>query len=102
MENQELKLNGKKENFKNENASHLDEDQLFLISAQKNKKYKIEKIIAGQSLTQRLCSIGIVPGEIIFINDISNWGPITVVAKGVKIALGRGVACKILLRKLKS
>jgi Fe2+ transport system protein FeoA len=36
------------------------------------------------------------------VGDISAWGPVTVFIKGIKIALGRGVAGKIALRRIKS
>jgi ferrous iron transport protein A len=71
---------------------------IFLSEADKNKAYIIENIFAGHRLTQRLLSIGIVPGEEIMVSDISGGGPITVIVKGIKIALGRGVAAKIALR----
>ena len=83
------------------NTDRIDMDNtgiIFLSEADKNKTYIIENIFAGHRLTQRLLSIGIVPGEKITVLDISGGGPITVIVKGIKIALGRGVAAKIALK----
>ncbi|MDD3519656.1 MAG: FeoA domain-containing protein [Actinomycetota bacterium] len=96
-------------NFKNNRRfSHnkiihsVKSDVLFLCHAEKNTKYIVDNIFAGHCLTQRLLSIGIIPGEVIGVGDISAWGPVTVFIKGIKIALGRGVAGKIALRRIKS
>ena len=75
-------------------------ERIFLPDAEKNTKYLVENIFAGQGLIQRLFSIGIMPGEIISVVDISAWGPVTIIAKGIKIALGRGVAAKISLKRI--
>ena len=63
-------------------------DQLFLISAQKIRNIRL-KNNCWPELDPTLVFHWDCPWEIIFINDMSNWGPITVVVKGVKIALGR-------------
>lgn len=52
------------------------------------------------TLRKGFFSIGIIPGETITVGDISSWGPVTVISKGIKIALGRGVASKISLRQI--
>ena len=97
---------GRKLNFKNkqrllypDNKDSVKQNNLFLCDAEKNTRYVIDNIFAGHCLTQRLLSIGIIPGEVITVGDISAWGPVTVVAKGIKIALGRGVAGRISLKK---
>ncbi len=98
---------GRKLNFKHKHdflsGSKTDftkKEALFLCNADKNTRYIIDNIFAGHILTQRLFSIGIIPGETITIGDISAWGPVTIIAKGIKIALGRGVAAKISLKKI--
>lgn len=98
---------GRKLNFKHNhgflsgrNMDFAKKETLFLCNADKNARYIIDNIFAGHILTQRLFSIGIIPGEAITVGDISAWGPVTIIAKGIKIALGRGVAAKISLKKI--
>ena len=97
----------KKLNFRNskkflhtESVSVVKHDIIFLCDARKNTKYVIDNIFAGHCLKQRLFSIGIIPGEEITVLDISAWGPVTIIAKGIKIALGRGAAGKITLKRI--
>ncbi len=57
---------------------------------------KIVKIYAGRGLTQRLMELGLTNGAELRIlkNDV---GPLLLNVRGVTIALGRGVASKILV-----
>jgi len=73
---------------------------LTLAHAAQGIKYKIDKIAGGHGLNSRLMSIGFLPGEIISVINQSGWGPLTVSVKGSKIALGRGIAHKILIQEL--
>jgi Fe2+ transport system protein FeoA len=61
------------------------------------KKLKIIKIEAGQTVKQRLTSMGIREGDLI-IKYKGNWGPVLVKnisMNSSKIAIGRGEAKKI-------
>ena len=98
---------GRKLNFRNNhklfhrsNTKLEKHGSVFLSNAARNTRYVIDNIFAGHGLTQRLLSIGIIPGEIITVGDISAWGPVTIISKGIKIALGRGVASKISLKQI--
>ncbi len=82
------------------NTGFTKKGTLFLCDAEKNTSYIIDNIFAGHILIQRLFSIGVIPGETIAVGDISAWGPVTIIAKGIKIALGRGVAAKISLKRI--
>jgi len=73
---------------------------LTLTSAVQGRKYKIDKISGGHGLNSRLLSVGFLPGEVISVINQSRWGPLTVSVKGSKIALGRGIAHKILVQEL--
>lgn len=73
---------------------------LTLAQALKGKKYRIQKIIGGIGINSRLYAIGIVPDEIISVISQSGGGPITVLVKGIRIALGRGISQKIIINEI--
>jgi ferrous iron transport protein A len=76
------------------------ENSLTLVQALKGKKYKIQKILGGIGINSHLHAIGIVPDEVISVINKSNGGPITVLVKGVRIALGRGISQKIIINEI--
>jgi Fe2+ transport system protein FeoA len=82
--------------FKEDN---LLSPSLTLASAVQGRKYKIDKISGGHGLNSRLLSVGFLPGEVISVINQSGRGPLTVSVKGSKIALGRGIAHKILVQE---
>ncbi|MBY9006119.1 MAG: ferrous iron transport protein A [Candidatus Lokiarchaeota archaeon] len=59
---------------------------------------EVIKVDAGGSATQRLASLGIVPGvKIIKSRSAPFNGPIEIIVKGTKIVLGRGLVSKIIV-----
>lgn len=78
----------------------ISSPSLTLAGAVQGRKYKIDKISGGHGLNSRLLSVGFLPGEVISVINQSGWGPLTVSVKGSKIALGRGIAHKILVQEL--
>ena len=73
---------------------------LTLTQALKGKKYRIQKILGGIGINSRLHAIGIVPDEIISVISQSGGGPMTVLVKGIRIALGRGISQKIIIKEI--
>ncbi len=61
------------------------------------EKATIAQIQAGYGLARRLAELGFVPGTIIRVLSSHFPGPIMVSIKGSRIALGRGIADKILV-----
>lgn len=57
----------------------------------------IVKIIAGRGLTRRLYEMGFVPGEKVKVIRSSGPGPVLVLIKDSRMAIGRGVAMKIIV-----
>ncbi len=83
------------------NSRHtIPSPTLTLAGAVQGRKYKIDKIPGGHCLNSRLLSLGFLPGEVILVINQSGWGPLTVLVKGSKIALGRGIAHKIPVQEL--
>ncbi len=59
----------------------------------------VEEIRGGKGVIHRLNSLGIIPGLHLTVAHIS-FGLLAVKVNGGKVALGRGVALKILVRKI--
>ena len=61
-------------------------------------KARLVRVDAGRGLNNRLASLGFVPDVEISVISNGHPGPFVVVIKDVKMALGRGVAHKILVK----
>ncbi|MCX5646263.1 MAG: FeoA family protein [Phycisphaerae bacterium] len=61
-------------------------------------KVLLVRVDAGRGLNNRLASMGFVPEVEISVVSNGHPGPFVVVIKDVKMALGRGVAHKILVK----
>lgn len=93
-------------NSKTKDESHIceidgeiPESPKSLISLQIGEKGKIVKISGGRGACKRLNELGLIPGtEIEVVNKISS-GPVMIKVKGSKLALGRGLAIKVLVTK---
>jgi len=53
----------------------------------------------GQGIMQKLTDMGLIPGEKLKVLHNSGHGPVTVLIKGAKVALGHGIATKIIVRE---
>ncbi len=69
---------------------------LTLISA--GEKVRVERFLGGSQALARLAALGITIGETLEI--INNCGPIIVSVKGARLAIGQGLAQKILVSPL--
>jgi len=58
---------------------------------------RVVEIRAGRGLTRRLIAMGIAPGTKVRVLKSSGPGPILVEVGQTRIALGRGVAMKVLV-----
>ena len=72
-----------------------------LASVRPGNKVKVVRIQGGLGIRQRLSCLGIHPGDLIVVQTSGIMqGPIVVNIHGNKIALGRGVAAKILVEEV--
>ena len=78
---------------------HRAEDIYSMAGAVSGKKYKIMKIDGGCRLNSRLCAMGFIPGEVFYVSGASRGGPLCVLIKGTKFAIGRGMAERIQIRE---
>jgi len=71
---------------------------ITLDSIGENKKAKVVSISGGWGIRQRLGCLGIHPGDIITIKKSAIMrGPILISVHGNQVALGRGVARKVMV-----
>jgi ferrous iron transport protein A len=69
-----------------------------LAAVRRGEKARLVRVEAGRGLNSRLASLGFVPEVELTVVSNGHPGPFVVIVKDVKIALGRGVAHKILVR----
>ncbi len=62
------------------------------------KSVRLVAVQAGRGLAQRLAEMGFVPGVEIELVNNGAGGPVVVLIKGSRLALGRGMAQKIMVR----
>lgn len=69
-----------------------------MIQMRENKKGKVLEIVAGESLQNRLMSLGIYKGrEITKLSHFALKGPVAVKVGRAVLALGHGMASKIII-----
>jgi Fe2+ transport system protein FeoA len=77
----------------------VEECQVWPLSVVKTgDKVLLVRVDAGRGLNNRLASLGFVPDVEISVVSNGHPGPFVVIIKDVKMALGRGVAHKILVK----
>jgi len=73
---------------------------ITLDSISENKKVNVVSISGGWGIRQRLGCLGIHPGDIITVKRSAIMcGPILISIHGNQVALGRGVARKIMVEE---
>jgi ferrous iron transport protein A len=68
-----------------------------LAMLQENREAVIVGVNGGRGLTRRLAEMGFTSGTRVRVLHSSPHGPILVMIRGSRIALGRGLAMKILV-----
>ncbi len=63
------------------------------------KRVLLTSIDGGRHAEMRLAEMGFLPGVEIQVINNSGIGPLTVIIKGTKLALGHGLARKILVKE---
>lgn len=76
--------------------------EVKLSALHTGEKGVVIQIAGGRGLLERMTSLGFVPGTEIAILQNFGHGPIIVRSRDARIALGRGVAGKIQMRRSKT
>ncbi len=69
---------------------------LILVSA--GERVRVTRFLGGPKMQHRLAAMGLTPGDELEV--INNCGPVIVSVRGTRLALGHGVASKILVTPL--
>jgi ferrous iron transport protein A len=72
---------------------------MTLYDAIPGKRYKILRVEGGCRLNSRLCSMGLMPGEIFTVYAYSRGGPVCISVKGSRFAVGRGMMGRVIIRE---
>jgi ferrous iron transport protein A len=79
---------------------HSTEPHQSLETAAKDSRYRIVALMAGKSLDQRLSKLGLYLGAEIKLIHKRPGGAMVVAHGDTRIALGAGMACKIVVQKV--
>ncbi|MFC1938689.1 ferrous iron transport protein A [Chloroflexota bacterium] len=63
------------------------------------EEVKIVSVRAGRGLSQRLADMGLIPGTPLKVINSQGAGPILVSFRGARLALGFGIARKIMVER---
>lgn len=74
--------------------------EISLLNIKTGQKVKLIRVDAGEGLKSRLAALGMVPNVQITIINKGRPGPFVVSFKGSRIALGRGMTEKIMVRPI--
>jgi Fur family ferric uptake transcriptional regulator len=77
------------------------EPALPLAMASTGERLIIVRFLGGRTMQDRLISMGLNPGSEVEVLNNNGGGPVLVAAKGTRLALGRGVAHKVLVSPMK-
>ena len=64
-----------------------------------NEKGTIHSFTIGRTETNRLASLGLTPGAQVDMTQNYGHGPLIVIVRGTRVALGRGEASKIFVER---
>ncbi len=71
-----------------------------LADLRAGEKAKIVSFYGGHGFVRRLQEMGLVPGQIVEVVRNAPIGPVEVAVMGTELAIGRGIASKILVQPL--
>jgi len=85
-----------------ENLQGRIEDTVSLADLTEGEKCTIVLAAGGHGMIRRLAEMGLTPGtEARVVRSAPMHGPIEVSVRGVSLALGRGIAIRVLVRRLR-
>lgn len=77
----------------------VDKTQISLAELPANDHAKILCFTGGHSMINRLAALGFTPGAKIDMAQNYGHGPLIVMVRGARVALGRGEASKIIVER---
>jgi ferrous iron transport protein A len=70
-----------------------------LIALRPGETGQVVGIRGGFGLARRLAELGLTPGEPVRVLAAGRGGPVLVEVRGTRLALGRGMAAKVFVRR---
>jgi Fe2+ transport system protein FeoA len=85
-----------------QNTARNEGELYALTDMAEGEKGVIFKALGGFGLVRRLADMGLTPGvEVKLLRKGSFGGPVEIEVRGVTLALGRGVASRVLVKPVK-
>ena len=72
---------------------------MSLSDLKQGNRAKVESIIGGKNLRQRLVNLGLLPGSEFTVIRSSRLGPMVLNVQGSQIMIGRGMAKQIYVKQ---
>jgi ferrous iron transport protein A len=89
-------------NTQRQNAARNESELCALTDLAEGEKSVMIRAVGGFGLVRRLAEMGLTPGvEIKLLRKGSFGGPVEIEVRGVALALGRGVASRVLVKPVK-
>jgi ferrous iron transport protein A len=77
------------------------EQPVFMLDRVKNGKYKVVSIEGGTGLVRKLTDLGVYPGSMLeVLSGYHRGGPIVLSVKGSRFGIGRGMASRIVVKRV--
>lgn len=81
----------------------LEKETVPLLSLGEGERGIFVRAIGGYGLVRRLADMGLTPGaEVKIVRKCVFGGPVEIEVRGVTLALGRGVAARIMVKPTKA
>lgn len=77
----------------------MDDHTSSLVFLQTGEKATLLELGCGRNLSGRLTSLGFTPGVEVTMTQNYHHGPLIVTVRGMRVALGRGEATKMLVQR---
>jgi Fe2+ transport system protein FeoA len=91
-----------RKNAQRQNTARNEGELHALTDMAEGEKGVIVKALGGFGLVRRLADMGLTPGvEVKLLRKGSFGGPVEIEVRGVTLALGRGVASRVLVKPVK-
>ncbi|MFW5864147.1 MAG: FeoA family protein [bacterium] len=65
----------------------------------KGRRGIVARLEGGRRMTSRLADLGILPGVVLEVLRDGSTGPLLLMVRGTRLAIGRGMAERVLVRR---
>ncbi|MCD6426896.1 MAG: ferrous iron transport protein A [Caldisericaceae bacterium] len=76
-------------------------NNVTLLDIKAGEKAEIVSLAGGYGFMRRLQEMGLIPGQIVEVVRNSAMGPVEISVMGTHLAIGRGIAAKVIVRPVR-